>query len=177
MTSTTTTALIPAVENWHPLDGVPAPEYIPKNWDGPHVGRRLIEGFRTLARTPMRQAAGFRPTSWPLYRQEVSEYFAALVDAENPIAAAAERNRARLAPSAVEITRMELVIGWPARYLGDQPELAIIVQVVARYRALDWPLEDIARKLRRAPPLVRRCNRLGLDTIASGLVREAIAIF
>jgi hypothetical protein len=37
--------LLPAerIREWSPLDGVPPPE-----WDGPHVGRRLVEGVRTL---------------------------------------------------------------------------------------------------------------------------------
>src|SRR6516225_2244337 len=33
---------------WHPLDGVPAPEYIPPAWDGVHAGKRLAEALRTL---------------------------------------------------------------------------------------------------------------------------------
>jgi hypothetical protein len=170
--------LIPAAENWHPLDGVPAPEYIPPYWDGPHVGRRLIEAFRTLDRTPMRGMSAFGST-WPAYRQEFREYYAALVGDERAEHAtiAAERNRVRVMPSAIEITRMELVIGWPARYLGDQPQLAIIVGTVARLRALDWPMENIARKLRYGPSTARRHNRHGLDIIARGLRLEPVIVF
>jgi hypothetical protein len=28
------------LDTWRPLDGVPAPEYVPPTWDGPHVGKR-----------------------------------------------------------------------------------------------------------------------------------------
>ena len=173
------TVLIPASENWHPLDGVPAPEYIPPNWDGPHVGRRLIEGFKTLDRTPMRMLSSSFGSAWPAYRRDFSEYFAALVGDERAehAPAAAERNRVRLMPSAVEITRMEAVIGWPGRYLRGRPQLAIIVGTVARLRALDWPMENIARKLRHSPAYARRCNRAGLDLIAAGLCREPVLVF
>jgi hypothetical protein len=34
--------------DWHPLDHRPAPDYVPERWDGPHVGKRLAEGLRTL---------------------------------------------------------------------------------------------------------------------------------
>jgi len=40
------------IEDWLPLGGPPAPEAIPICWSGPHVGKRLIEAFRTLARMP-----------------------------------------------------------------------------------------------------------------------------
>jgi hypothetical protein len=43
--------LIPS-ESWHPLDGVPPPEYVPPAWDGPHVGLRLCDAFKTLAAMP-----------------------------------------------------------------------------------------------------------------------------
>jgi hypothetical protein len=114
-------------------------------------------------------------TAWPAYRQEHREWFAALVDAENPTPIVAARNRTRLAPPAIEITRMETVIAWPGRYLGA--DLSRVVQHVARYRALDWATEDIARKLRRSPSHLRRCNRMGLDEIARGLRTERAAIF
>jgi hypothetical protein len=167
--------LIPASENWHPLDGVPAPEYIPPHWIGPHVGRRLIEASRTLSRLPAKPGPGNPRTAWPLYRQDVGEYFAALVDAENPAQHAAERNRAHLLPTAEDIMRMEIAISWPGRYLGA--ELSRVVQHVARYRALDWASDEIARKLCRSPSHLRRCNRMGLDKIASALHRDSVPVF
>jgi hypothetical protein len=169
-----TSILIPGHE-WHPLDGVPAPEYIPRDWDGVHVGKRLIEGFRTLARVHVEWGPRRIATAWPLYRQDHREWFAALVDAENPTQHVAARNRTRLAPTAIEITRMEAVIAWAGRYLDA--ELSRVVQTVARYRALDWSSDDIARKLRCSPAHLRQCNRAGLDEIAIGLRRSRVAIF
>jgi hypothetical protein len=168
--------LIPA-DAWHPLDGVPAPEYIPAQWDGPHVGRRLIEGFRTLARVPVEPGPGMPATAWPIYRQEFSDYYAALIGEERAEHAtvAAERNRVRLPANAEEIARMETVIGWASRYLDARR--ARLVQFVAWRRACEWDMERIARKLRRHPAYVRRVNRLGLDLVAAGLRRDATTVF
>jgi hypothetical protein len=38
---------------WNPLeDAGQMPEYIPPQWDGPHVGKRLVDGLRTLKLMP-----------------------------------------------------------------------------------------------------------------------------
>lgn len=164
--------------DWHPLDGVPPPEYVPRQWDGVHVGKRLIEGFRTLARVPVGRGPGGPSTAWPLYAREFSEYYAALVgdDRAEHATVAAERNRVRLPAGAEDIARMEAVISWPARYLADRPIARVVLFVAAR-RAHDWPMERIAQKLARSAGCVRRCNRAGLDEIAAGLRRDAVAVF
>jgi hypothetical protein len=165
-------------DGWHPLSGLPAPEYVPAQWNGPHVGRRLIEGFRTLARVPVERGPGPPATAWPLYVLEFREYYAALVgdDRAEYATVAAERNRVRLPASAEDIARMEAVISWPARYLADC-RIARVVLFVAARRARDWPMERIAQKLRRSAGYVRRCNRAGLDEIAAGLRRDAVVVF
>jgi hypothetical protein len=48
------------LREWHPLDGVPAPECILPGWDGPDVGKRLAEALRTLRHMPVNgYPAGF----------------------------------------------------------------------------------------------------------------------
>jgi hypothetical protein len=169
--------LIPASE-WHPLDGVPAPEYIPEEWIGPHVGLRMVEAFKTLAKLPLVGISN-RSGLWPDYRHEWEDLLAQQTsDAEVREQDAREQNRARLAPSAEDISRMERVIGWPARYLQSEPDIARIVQRVAFYRATqDLALDAIARRLRQNFAAVRRDNRNGLDTIAAGLRRDGEAVF
>jgi hypothetical protein len=41
------------LREWHPLDHTSAPEYIPPQWDSPHVGKRLAEALRTLRHMPV----------------------------------------------------------------------------------------------------------------------------
>ena len=163
-------------DEWHPLDGVPAPEYIPDHWDGIHAGVRLVEAFRTLSRlpVPMSRKSGI----WPEYRHEWADLLAREeADADLKAQDAFGRNRARIMPSHEDVSRMEAAIAWPARYLGNRPMAAIVVQRVAVLRARDLDLDEIARRLKRVPVLLRLVNRSGLDQIASGLRRDAIAVF
>jgi hypothetical protein len=61
------------LREWHPLDHTPAPEYIPRYWDGPHVGKRLAEALRTLRHMPINgYPAGFT-NSWPAILHEYSD--------------------------------------------------------------------------------------------------------
>jgi hypothetical protein len=171
--------LIARREDWHPLSGVPAPEYIPPQWDGPHVGHRLVQAFRTLAQMPVNTRPRSFRSSWPAYAQEAIDYFAAAIDKDLGAELEEGRNRVRLAPSGIEIQRMEAAIAWPAHYLRDRPMRAVVVQEVASLRASSATasLAGIARRLRRSPTYLRRCNRAGLDLIAAGLRSDAVAVF
>jgi hypothetical protein len=173
-----TSWLIPG-SAWHPLSGVPAPDYVPAQWDGPHVGRRLIEAFRTLSLMPVSTRPRSFRSSWPDCAQEATDYFAAAIDQTLGAELEEGRNRVRLTPTGVEIQRMEQAIGWPAHYLASRAMLAVVVQEVAsqRARSSTASLERIARRLRRSPTYLRRCNRAGLDLIAAELRRDSVPVF
>src|SRR6516165_8085278 len=47
----------------------------PPRWDGPHVGRRLMEAMRTLRMLPMPGVTGYRP-AWPAYAYEFEDLLA-----------------------------------------------------------------------------------------------------
>ncbi len=165
-------------DNWHPLDGVPAPEYIPPTWIGPHVGLRLVEAFKTLSRMPM-GGAGVKSGVWPDYRHDWEDLLAQVnTDADIKAQEARDQNRARLMPTAEDVSRMEKAIVWPAHYLGSRPIICRIVQRVAVYRAVrGFDLDMLSRKMRKPADAVRRANRNGLDAIADGLRREKIMVF
>ena len=55
------------LDTWHPLDSVPAPDYVPPNWDGPYVGKRLVEGLRTLMLMPTPSGPRMFGNGWPEY--------------------------------------------------------------------------------------------------------------
>jgi hypothetical protein len=166
-------------DEWHPLDGVPAPEYIPPCWIGPHVGVRLVEAFKSLSRMPMPGRISTKSGLWPQYRHDWEDWLAQVTadkDAQEQDARA--QNRARVQPTAEDITRMERAIAWPARYLGQRPIIARTVQRVAVYRAVrGYELDMIARKLHAPAPVIRHRNRDGLDTIAAGLRQDQEAVF
>jgi hypothetical protein len=86
-----------SVADRHPLDGVPAPEYVPDSWDGPHVGKRLIEAFTTLRRLPLNWLPRQYGNSMPQYAYEWSDWMAQeQAEAEQKERTAAARNRVRV---------------------------------------------------------------------------------
>jgi hypothetical protein len=165
------------LEDWHPLHQTPAPEYVPTQWDGPHVGRRLIEAFRTLAKLPVANGPRFCSGFWPEWTREWSDEMARLeADTEQLAAEARAANRVRILPTAIEISRMEAAIAWPARYLATRPILGRTVQLIAMWRSRERDLEWIARRLRLGMHTIRTRNRAGLDLIATGLHRDGVPV-
>jgi hypothetical protein len=167
------------LEGYNPLEDGPMPEYVPPVWDGPHVGRRLIEAFKTLARLPMsngpREFGSFWPEMLREWFDENSQQGADLQQREEAIRAA---NRARIMPSAEDVSRMKQAISWPGHYLGvTRSQLARTVGFLAMWRARERETEWIARRLRLHRSILRSRNRAGLDLIAAGLRHDAVAVF
>src|SRR5262249_21162580 len=166
------------LEDWHPLADTPAPEYVPMHWNGPHVGKRLIEAFRTLTRLPIAKGPKFHSGVWPERTREWTDEMARLeADAEQLAAEARAANRVRLLPTAAEISRMETAISWPGYYLAKtRPILGRTVMIVALWRSRERDLSWIARKLRLGVHTVRARNRAGLDLIAAGLHQDGVPV-
>lgn len=171
---------IPPVEllkGWHPLDGVPPPEIVPDRWDGAHAGVRLIEGLRVLRRLPMNGHPREFGNAWPAHAREWSDLVQYCDDPTWKAEEASERNRIRPRPSAIEISRMEIVIVWPARYLRDYPQLITVVQAAALARSRHRDLRWVERHFGLPGRMVRKWNRQGLDVIAAGLRRDQVPVF
>jgi hypothetical protein len=169
--------LIPG-DPWHPLDAVPAPEYVPPSWIGPHVGLRLVEAFKTLATLPVMNGPQRPHNTWPWFKPQWEDLLAQQeAAAEDEQLRADAFNRARLAPTAIEVGRMEAALVWPAHYLQSRPLIMRMVGSVAVMRARGLESDLIARKLKRRPVAVRSMNRTGLDLIAAGLRRDQVPVF
>jgi hypothetical protein len=130
---------------------------------------RLVEGLRTLALLPTRRGPREYGNHWPDWMYEWEDFLAQQeTEQEEKDRANRKQNRTRLSPSSIEITRMEQVIAWPARYLRDVPQLLRTVQLVAlsrsRHRDVGW----VARRLRLPGRLVRRRNGGGSTRSPSG---------
>ncbi len=160
-------------QQWHPLDGVPAPEYVPPQWDGVHVGLRMIEGFKVLNRMPMGMRGGRLSGYWPEYWPDWSDLNSRK---QGPDGQAIEVPPVRVRPSVNDITRMEQVIVWPARYIRHDG-VRWMVQRVCFLRSRDIDIKRIAEYMRRPVAQVRQMNRIGLDQIAAGLRRDAVVVF
>lgn len=166
------------IDDWNPLDGVPAPEYVPNEWNGPHVGVRLIDAWRTLAKIPMPRfwPRGFG-RMWPSYRIEWTDLLS-MIGAGELEAMQREMNRVRVLPSAMEISQMEKSIAWPLDYL-DQARQVLIVNVCARMTAIEGNLQ---REIQRRgyggePEAWKKLNWSLCNRIADGLIRDKVLVF
>jgi hypothetical protein len=118
--------------------------------------------------------AGFT-NSWPAI---IHEYCDRASYEDDPVwkrERAAESNWTKPRPSSVEIA-----LGRSSGrgcYLGHVPQLLRTVQAVALSRARDRDVAHVARRLRLPGRLARRWNGAGLDLIAAGLRRDAVAVF
>ena len=167
------------LRDWHPLDQTPAPEYIPPIWIGPHVGLRLVEGFRVLQRVRMNGRPRQFGSFWPAHEREFSD-LASYADDERWKAdqrAEVSYRWANVVPSSIEIEAMERVIVWPARYLANAPQLLRTVGIAAVMKARHKPLAAVAKRLDMPGRLCRRWYHEGLDVIAAGLRRDELRVF
>ena len=90
---------------------MPAPDYVPPSWDGPHVGKRLVDGLRTLMLMPGVQGPRAFTNSWPLYAHDWADMLAQQeADEADKLQNQREANRTRVQPSSVEIAHMEQAI-------------------------------------------------------------------
>ena len=165
-------------DTWHPLDGGPAPEYVPERWDGPHVGKRLVEGLRTLMLMPAPSGPRMFGNHWPVYAHDWCDLLAqAEMDEDQRELIERAKNKTRLRASSTEVSRMENSIGWPCRYLREIQQLMRTVQAVALARARDADIRSAARRLRQHPDVVRERNNSGLAQIARGLQKDKVRIW
>jgi hypothetical protein len=166
------------IDDWCPLDGVPAPEFIPPEWTGPHVHVRLADAWRILSKMPWRspypRAFG---RWWPSYRVEWHDLLAMLGAGELE-ALQREANRTRILPSAREISQMEQAIVWPMQYLREARHV-LIVNVCARVASFDGDLEReiVRRRYRGDAEQWQRWNWQLCDKIADRLIAGRVMVF
>ena len=86
------------------MDATLVLDELPARWDGPHVGRRLMEAMVTLRALPMGGAVGYK-AAWPAYAYEFEDLLAQQAQGELERTQAIQ-NRTRLMPSLGEISAM-----------------------------------------------------------------------
>ena len=164
------------VDDWSPLDGVPAPEYVPLHWTGPHVATRLADAWRVLSRMPWRSPY---PRSygrwWPSYRVEFTDVLA-MIEADELEAMQREQNRVRVLPSAKQITQMEAAISWPMDYLADAEQVRI-VNVCAKVASYDGDLAREAKRRGFDADIWQHENWRLCNAIADRLIDDRVMVF
>jgi hypothetical protein len=148
---------------------------LPARWDGPHVGRRLMEAMQTLRLLPMGGAIGFRPM-WPPYCYEFEDLVAQEKQGELERTQKLQ-NRTRAMPPLRAITAMERALVWPATYLAPRLEIAQATNCVALAHALDRDVGWVAAKRGGYADTWRQRHDLGCEIIAQGLRTARVPIF
>jgi hypothetical protein len=172
------------LDDWHPLDGVPAPEYIPPYWTAEHVGTRFADMWGVLIRSP-NSGVGPRPFGqmWPAYLREWDDLLAIVGgDVEQFELLQIERNRVRVPPSSTEISEMGRALEWPGRYLIEQTDvMRRSFNKCAQARALEVDLRDLLRRGPRgndpSERIARRLNREACAIVADGLLTDDVPVF
>jgi hypothetical protein len=169
---------VEVLDNWSPLDGVPPPEFVPPQWNGPHVGRRLADAWLILARMPWRSPypRAFGQT-WPQYKLEWFDLLA-IVGGGELESVQREQNRTRILPSARQISEMEQAISWPMNYLREASHV-LIVNTCARVDSFNG---DLAAELKRRRYHAdadewRRAHWKHCDRIADALIADRVVVF
>ncbi|MDC7784801.1 hypothetical protein PQJ75_00850 [Rhodoplanes sp. TEM] len=165
------------VDGWHPLDGVPAPEFVPDQWTGPHVGLRLWEAFEVLRRMPMPRGPREFGRAWPAYRVEWADLLAEQEGAQQAAQLREKQRVAKVLPTAEEVSRMERAISWPARFLATDRRLLLAVQRAALAFSVGRDFEWIAHTWGGSAAVWQQRDWQGCDVIADGLIAAGDLVF
>jgi hypothetical protein len=152
------------------------PSPLPCAWNGSHVALRIVEGFTTLLKMPLRGHSGLRSPRSP-YMYEFAD-LAAQTEGGELEKTQAEQNRVRIVPSAREIAHMEEATYFPAQYLGADPELRSAVGMIGLAHALGFDAGWVVKK--RGGGTAddwRQRHDEGRELIAAGLIRNRVKVF
>jgi hypothetical protein len=94
------------------LGGIVDRPRLPARWSARHVGMRMIEAHRILARVPMNIWPKQFGTAWPTVREEKKPLM-------EQASSGKERNRVQIGASADEIALMSEALSWPMQFLSS----------------------------------------------------------
>jgi hypothetical protein len=143
-----------------------------QEWNIIAVSDRLVEGYRVLARLPMRVWPKEFGSCMPAYTHEYTDHLAQIETGEFE-KLLDERNRVRVRPSSIEIARAEQALAWPARYLRHPSEMkpsvtARAVCLCSMWEALELDRGRQCKRLGLAPKWLAECHETGLVAITGG---------
>jgi hypothetical protein len=158
--------------DFHPLD---ADDVVPTIWNGDHVGMRLSEALRTLRMLP--GSGGGSSSVWPPYLYEFEDLLAQQKQGELERTQKI-KNRTRLSPSLIEISRMEIVILWPMQYLLLRaPHLIEPVMWLSHAYSIERDASWVTRRRGGFIDTWQARYVQGCSVIASGLIAEKVTVF
>jgi hypothetical protein len=147
----------------------------PERWGELVVMDRLEEAFTTLGRLGGRVWPKEFGNGWPKYVYDRADMNAQLETGELE-RTLGQQNRVRIPPTAAQISRCEEAIAWPARYLGDEPEIAEAVGVLAFWEARGVDVTKACKQMGVERRTLSRRRLQGLRAIAIGLIRDRVPV-
>jgi len=161
-----------------PLPDTNEREVVPDRWNGPHVGLRVMEAFRTLSCIPASKGPKMFGEAWPAYSYEWGDLMAQQEqDADEQRHHQKAQNQSKEMPSVEAVTRMERCLYWPAHYLWFECDLLFAVNRLASAYALDRDAEWVVRKFGGFADTWRAEHDKGCGRIAEGLILDRVAVF
>jgi hypothetical protein len=164
--------------------GHPAPQpllararRVPERWSFVHVMERMEESFRILARLPIATRPRGYVNSMPYYLYDRGDLNAQMETSELE-RMARMRNRVRIAPSPVEIARMEEALRWPTLFLSGAEfhHIARAVNLGSLWAAFDADVDAGLKRLRVTRRAFNARKLQGLRIITRELIRCRVAI-
>lgn len=150
----------------------------PKKWNGPHAGKRMAEAFKTLLVLPTVHGPREFGAAWPGYVHDWSDLLAQTgMSADERERDRRAQNRVRLVPSMVEVSRMEIALDWPRRYLAGLPTLVLGVNAMSMAHALDRDAGWIAKRRGLDGETWQQRHWNGCEIISRGLLYDRVAVF
>lgn len=170
-----------AANDWHPLDGVPAPDYVPERWTPEHVQLRMIRAYETVHLIVSRPGPGSARGFWPGIKRDRAE----IEDVEFGIGTAILRGEVDRRPTMVGskseatarlIAEMERALRWPALHVSNR-HLRTVLMSWCNAKARKHNFQRVCREKGWAYSTARRKRDEAAALIASSLNRTGVAVY
>jgi hypothetical protein len=151
------------------VEGSGAEDRIPESWNSEHVARRLVDAFSALDRCPRVRGPRTPGNAWPLAMP--GEW----LDGE-PAPDDRPRQR-RLAPTGIELARMDAALDWLLLLRQTDSGMALVVGLWAYNAARGRSIKELCRRKSWALHTFYRKRSKALALIAQYLDKRGTPVF
>lgn len=146
---------------------------IPDYWTADLVAENLIAAIGMLRQMPDRGPRLGGGNGWPETLREYEDLVIQLGAGET----FKERNRSRQILTADQVSRVNEVITWQARYLADYPGPARVLKLWLLSRTTRATFRALLRRAQIPPATAYRARDRAITLITRGLTRDEVAVF
>ncbi|MGH6823470.1 MAG: hypothetical protein ACREC4_08270 [Methylocella sp.] len=154
------------------------PSALPSLWDAGLVGKRLVEAFAVLDRTPRVPGPRAPGGNWPRTVTEWADQLAhAELEESERRTRGEEANRSVIYPSAAEITHMETAFGWLSEMRAKDSGMALVATLWAMRAARGRSIRRLCAEQHWVPYVFFRKRAKALEFVAAMLNARAVPLF